>query len=210
MGNDGGTIAAKRADLVKTASTSKKEGASPEELAGAVLTTCALSGAPLAPPILCDELGALYNKEAVMEAVVGKTLTAHVPHARSMKADFFAVTPTAPGGGGGGAGAAAGAAVAGAAAERTAVGDALFVCPVTGLAADGRYPCVCSRARGAACAAAPTPPRLHKPPTQPPPFQLCRAAPLRLLGSRARRKGNKGVVPQLRRGGGERRAPGAR
>lgn len=142
MGNDGGTIAAKRADLVKTASDKKKEGATPEELAGAALTTCALTGAPLAPPLLCDELGGLYNKEAVMEAVLAKSLTVRVPHLRSMKADLFAVKPVPRGAAGGGGAAAAGEALAGAATERTAVGEALFACPVTGIAADGRYPCV--------------------------------------------------------------------
>ena len=196
MGNDGGTIAAKRADLVKTAASEhlRKEQLTPEECAGLALTTCALSSAPLAPPLLCDELGALYNKEAVMEAVVAKTLTARVPHLRSMKADLFAVTASAPAAAPGGGAAAA---VAGAAAERTAAGEALFACPVTGLLANGRYACVrmladCLCLFRCSCHSPFHITPLHSRP------QVCGAAALRLLGVGTCCKCGERCVSQLR------------
>ena len=35
-------------------------------------TTCTLSGAPLAEPVVADLLGSLYNKAAVLEFLLGR------------------------------------------------------------------------------------------------------------------------------------------
>ncbi len=96
-GNDGGVIAAKRALLVKTATENRagdREVA--EEFAAARLTTCALSGEPLREPIVCDELGNLFNKESVLSFVL-EGRAASVPsfaHLRSIKRDVVAVRAT--------------------------------------------------------------------------------------------------------------------
>jgi len=57
-------------------------------------TTCALTGEPLKSPVVCCELGMLYNKEAVLEAMLNKAkppLGERFAHVRGMK-DLLDVT----------------------------------------------------------------------------------------------------------------------
>jgi len=149
MGNDGGSIATKRSDKVKTAKPeyAKTQGPSAEEKSGAVLTTCAVGKGVLAPPILCDDLGHLMTKESALSAILDKSIASILPHVRSMKLDLFPVNATAVDVKSGG-GEAAPAAASAAASAGSAVGPALFQCPVTGLLANGRYQFVVLRGCG--------------------------------------------------------------
>ena len=63
MGGDGGSIPG-RADLVRTRATTPPPD--PYAVTAARWHFCALSKAPLAPPIVASGLGRLYNKEAVV------------------------------------------------------------------------------------------------------------------------------------------------
>ncbi|KAL3085021.1 hypothetical protein niasHS_010090 [Heterodera schachtii] len=71
MGADGGTIP-KRCELVKK--KRKKEKIEKSYEAATKWRTCQLSQQPLKKPIVCCKLGRLYNKEAVLEAKLDKTL----------------------------------------------------------------------------------------------------------------------------------------
>ncbi len=45
----------------------------PEEERLARWTTCQLTGMPLQPPCVCDELGSLYNKDAVIQVSLDRS-----------------------------------------------------------------------------------------------------------------------------------------
>ena len=138
-------------DAVKTQKPehAQQQGPSAEERAAQKLCTCALSGKELLAPLVADFLGNLYNKEALLAAVLDKSLARLQPHIRSRKLDTFDVTatPSADGRGGGGAASAAAAAAA-VSAPGSASGPAPFICPVSGLEANGRYAFVAIRGCG--------------------------------------------------------------
>jgi hypothetical protein len=145
-GNDGGVINTKRADLIKVKAPEHKSSSAREDEAGLRLTTCALSGAPLAEPLMADELGNLFNKEALLTAVLKGALPAAFSHIRKLKKDAFDVRPSflqAAGGSGSRAAGAGAGAGSGAAALHSAVESgvhALFSCSITGLEASGKHP----------------------------------------------------------------------
>ncbi|PVU88511.1 hypothetical protein BB560_006367, partial [Smittium megazygosporum] len=64
MGNDGGSIP-RRAELVKQ--KKKKEKVDPILHAISIWFFCALSKVPLSNPIVVDEVGKLYNREAILK-----------------------------------------------------------------------------------------------------------------------------------------------
>ncbi|KAI9830579.1 MAG: hypothetical protein M1826_004605 [Phylliscum demangeonii] len=69
MGNDGGSIPTRR-ELVKEAArdqTTTEVKALQQEQQGYDWTTCPLSHRPLAPPVVSDQAGKLYNKDAVLQ-----------------------------------------------------------------------------------------------------------------------------------------------
>ncbi|KAI9328785.1 Rtf2 RING-finger-domain-containing protein [Obelidium mucronatum] len=70
MGNDGGSIP-KRHELVTL--KAKGERADKTQVSAAVWTTCALSLEPLEPPVVVCRLGRLFNKAALLEALVART-----------------------------------------------------------------------------------------------------------------------------------------
>ncbi|XP_065889306.1 replication termination factor 2-like [Dysidea avara] len=124
MGCDGGTIP-RRDELVKL--KKKAEKASKDSELDAKWRYCALSAERLRPPIVCCELGRLFNKEALLLALLDKSnlpdlakhirslkdvrelsLTANPSHKEQRNADTC--TDTAP-----------------------------YICPVTGLEMSGRY-----------------------------------------------------------------------
>lgn len=57
----------------------------PEEERLARWTTCHLSGEPLNRPIVADELGNLFNKEAVLQALLSKSLPLGLKHIQGLK-----------------------------------------------------------------------------------------------------------------------------
>ena len=48
-------------------------------------TRCNLSGEPLQPPCVADELGNLYNKDAMVQALVTKSLPGSLAYISSLK-----------------------------------------------------------------------------------------------------------------------------
>ncbi len=55
--------------------------------------SCALTGAPLVAPVVCCRGGLLYNKEAVLQALLHKTIPAELSHIRGL-GDVFTVNFT--------------------------------------------------------------------------------------------------------------------
>lgn len=78
---------------------------------------------------MCDELGALFNKDAVIQALVGKTMPKALGHISSLKHLIdLKLEPSGSGKGGD--------------------GGAAFACPITGLALNGKARFVVVRAKG--------------------------------------------------------------
>ena len=66
--------------------TKKADKVDPQEELLARWTRCHLSNELLQPPCVADELGSLYNKEAVVHALLQKTLPPQLGHINSLKA----------------------------------------------------------------------------------------------------------------------------
>jgi len=83
MGCDGGTIP-KRDELIRT--KPKEEKASKKALSYIKALSCALSKEALKPPIVCDKLGNIFNKESLLQALLLKNLSeGPFAHIRSIK-----------------------------------------------------------------------------------------------------------------------------
>ena len=57
----------------------------PEEERLARWTTCHLSGELLSPPVVADGLGSIFNKEALLQALLDRTLPPGLEHIRGLK-----------------------------------------------------------------------------------------------------------------------------
>lgn len=106
-------------------------------------STCALTGEPLCAPVVCCELGMLYNKAPLIEALLDKAsrpLDARFAHVRSLK-DMTAVTlhPDSDGAAQHGGQEPMRAATAADSSEDGLLGRAPFQCPVTKLPFNGRH-----------------------------------------------------------------------
>jgi len=96
----------------------KRDKVNPEEERLAMWTACRLSGMPLEPPCVCDELGSLFNKDAVIHALMGKSMPKSLPHISSLRHVFdIKLEPSK---------------------EANEGGSVKFVCPVTGVAMSGK------------------------------------------------------------------------
>jgi len=129
MGGDGGSIP-RRIELVKT--KQKDEQLQRDFEVGARWNLCALSQQPLREPIVACELGRLYNKEALIEALLNKTIAgnANASHIRSLKdVKELNLTPNP----------AYDAKVVDKGAEYKDFNVAQFICPVVGLEMNGKY-----------------------------------------------------------------------
>ncbi|KMT03564.1 hypothetical protein BVRB_8g192400 [Beta vulgaris subsp. vulgaris] len=74
-GGDGGATGAESRDCYLTMYAEKKpDKADPNEKRLSKWTTCALSNEPLNPPCVIDHLGNVFNKEAVVKALLAKSL----------------------------------------------------------------------------------------------------------------------------------------
>jgi hypothetical protein len=82
MGCDGGSIP-RREELVKL--KKKAEKVDPTEVERIKWFTCAMSHERLKEPIVVCELGRLYNKEAVIRALIDKNIAEKFSHIRSLK-----------------------------------------------------------------------------------------------------------------------------
>uniref|UniRef100_A0A7S3YVI7 Ubiquitin-like domain-containing protein n=1 Tax=Lotharella globosa TaxID=91324 RepID=A0A7S3YVI7_9EUKA len=88
-GGDGGSIPG-RMDLVKTAKTHTwwmKEATreDPSFQMSAPWTMCSLTNEKLAQPVYADQMGHLYNKEALLKYIVGDEKKAHFTHIKAMR-----------------------------------------------------------------------------------------------------------------------------
>ena len=89
MGADGGSIP-RRDELVKTrrAGTSDEAREQDESRARARWTRCALTLEPLRAPVAVDRaLGLMFNKDALIRALLAHDLPPHLQHIRSLKRD---------------------------------------------------------------------------------------------------------------------------
>jgi hypothetical protein len=131
-----------RSEMVKTkgsaASAASAEVDAKLEAIRSRWRTCTLSQLPLAAPVVCDDLGHLFNKDGLLEAMLQKALPARLSHIRGLR-DVFNVTLKFADAADGKKDAAGGDA-------DNAV--AHFACPVTMLPANGRNRFVATRGCG--------------------------------------------------------------
>jgi hypothetical protein len=74
-GADGGSTGAEdRRAMLEMYAGDKPAAVDPKELRLAKFTTCQLSQEPLRAPVVCDDLGQLYNKLALLEAMISKRI----------------------------------------------------------------------------------------------------------------------------------------
>lgn len=152
-GNDGGVCANNRAFMVKEKTEDRGARDRERKFAADRLLHCALSGDALvlpasvaAGPIVCDRLGNLFLKEAILAYVLEKRDLPAFSHIRSLKRDVFAVNLCGR--------RAAGGADLPAASRSTADGagagsDAgMYYCPLTGEEASGAHAFVALRSCG--------------------------------------------------------------
>lgn len=89
MGADGGSIP-RRDELCKTKHMRRAEETREQEEARvrARWTLCALTLAPLHTPVTVDKaLGFMFNKDALIQALLAHELPRHLKHIRSLKKD---------------------------------------------------------------------------------------------------------------------------
>ncbi|KAL0039417.1 hypothetical protein WJX79_007290 [Trebouxia sp. C0005] len=85
-GGDGGSTGAEsRSSFLEMYATKKAAKVNPVEAKLAKWTRCNLSGEPLHPPCVADELGNLYNKDAMVQALVSKSLPGSLSYISSLK-----------------------------------------------------------------------------------------------------------------------------
>lgn len=109
-GGDGGSTCAESRDCYLNMYSSKKpDKVDPNEARLSKFTTCSLSNEPLNPPIVVDRLGNLFNKEALVQALIHKKqLPKEFAHVRGLKDMIEVKIPN-------------------------------FECPITGLEFNGKY-----------------------------------------------------------------------
>ena len=73
------------ANVVRILSVTSCVQVNPVEAKIAKWTRCNLSGEPLQPPCVADELGNLYNKDAMVQALVSKSLPGSLSYISSLK-----------------------------------------------------------------------------------------------------------------------------
>jgi hypothetical protein len=168
-GGDGGSTGAEsRSCYLEMYAGRKNDKVNPLEELHAKWTRCHLSGELLSPPVVVDELGNVFNKDAVVNALLHKTMPAPLAYISGLKhlTEVKLERNASSSAGGGGPvenGAATGPS-----------NDAQFCCPVTGVAWNGRYKFVVFKASGLAVSGPPpssgNPPNPEpaKSPTHPP------------------------------------------
>ena len=121
-GNDGGVLVNGRAFMVKTAAPKEKRDTL--EVRNSRWTTCAISGEPLADPVVADAAGHLFNRESVLTYLLEKRSVPAFAHLKRMR-DVFALQPGTVRG-----------------------GCRVFVCPVTQTEANAAHAFVALRTCG--------------------------------------------------------------
>lgn len=140
-GGDGGSTGAEsRSCYLEMYAEKKPDKVNPAEEMLARATRCRLSGERLAPPCVADELGSLFNKEALVHALLSKTLPPALAHISSLKSVTTLKLDAIPSRAGSHASAGPG---PGSRSSGNGVSSscdlAVFQCPVTGLEMNGRF-----------------------------------------------------------------------
>jgi hypothetical protein len=108
--------------------------------------SCTLSQQPLTPPVVCDDLGHLFNKERLLEAMLSKALPSRLSHIRGLRDVFPVLLQLVESADTDSSHSSAVGSIS------AATDDALiaprFTCPVTMLPANGRHRFVATRACG--------------------------------------------------------------
>lgn len=106
-------------------------------------TRCRLSGERLAPPCVADELGSLFNKEALVHALLNKTLPPALAHITSLKAvttlKLDAIPSRASSHASAGPGPGSSRSNGAGNGVSSSCDLAVFQCPVTGMEMNGRF-----------------------------------------------------------------------
>ena len=98
-------------------------------------THCSLTKQRLSEPICCDDLGNLYNKTALIEAMLNKTLPKQLKYIKKIKKDIINCNVTLRDN-----------------LDKIDIDNeengGIFMCPISGLIGNGKYPFVCLRKCG--------------------------------------------------------------
>ncbi|KAG2440121.1 hypothetical protein HXX76_004235 [Chlamydomonas incerta] len=148
-GGDGGSTGAEsRSCYMEMYANKKVEKVNPEEARLAAWTRCHLSGELLAAPCVADELGNLYNKDALIVHLLDKTLPPTLSHITGLRSVIeLKLTPAAGTSGANGAGAAKAPKAASQVSFQPS-NESQFTCPVSGTPFNGRYKFVILRPSG--------------------------------------------------------------
>ncbi|PNH09106.1 hypothetical protein TSOC_004289 [Tetrabaena socialis] len=148
-GGDGGSTGAEsRSCYLEMYLGKKADKVNPEEERLARWTRCHVSGEPLSPPCVADDLGNLYNKDALIQRLLDKSLPpalAHITGLRSVTEVKLHRTERPAGGAGNGSGNGSNGASQ---VSYQPSNDSPFSCPVTGAALNGRAKFVLLRPGG--------------------------------------------------------------
>lgn len=118
-GGDGGSTGAEsRSAYLEMYQGKKPDKVNPEEERLARWTTCRLSGMPLNPPCVMDELGNLYNKEAIVQALLAKAIPPGIGYLTGLKSLIDLKLEEAK--------------------DTSSTGAVRFACPVTGIPMNGK------------------------------------------------------------------------
>lgn len=85
MGCDGGVIASKRKFMRGCKTAEKEDGKNIKQSQTTRSKVCAQTGEPLRLPIVACELGNLYNKEGIVQALLDRTVNPSFSHIRGLK-----------------------------------------------------------------------------------------------------------------------------
>lgn len=121
-GGDGGATGAESRDCYLNMYAEKKpDKCDPNEQRLSKWLNCALSNEPLKHPIVVDLLGNLFNKQALVEALLSKNVPKAFSHIKGLKDMISVELESIPG------------------SESGAGSDVKFQCPITGLEFNGKY-----------------------------------------------------------------------
>ncbi|KAL1548955.1 replication termination factor 2 [Salvia divinorum] len=116
-GGDGGATGAESRDCyLKMYAGKKPDKVDPHEQRLSKWVNCSLSNEPLRPPVVIDALGNFFNKEALVEALLKKSMPKQFWYIKGLK-DMMNVELT----------------------ESPGDGEAKFQCPITDLKFNGKY-----------------------------------------------------------------------
>ncbi|KAG0613450.1 hypothetical protein M758_6G103500 [Ceratodon purpureus] len=131
-GGDGGATGAESRDCYLNMYAEKKpDKVDPNEIKLAKFTNCAMTSEPLKPPCVIDFLGNIYNKEAVVHALLTKSMPKRLGYIKGLK-DLIPVHFTS---------------IPGVDSNGENSGSK-FQCPVTGLEVNGKFKFVALRKCG--------------------------------------------------------------